>query len=304
MRVGISLRSRYDPPDVRTGARWMVEQAAAAWDAGLDSLFVGDHHVTGAPYYQNSPMLGRLLAEWGDRPSTAFGPRRPAGGLYLLPLWNPVLVAEQVGTLAALAQGPFVLQCALGAEEHQFSAMGADLRRRAPVFEGSLDVIRRLLAGEEVDGAAIGPVPPEPVDVWIGGTAPKAIDRAARLGDAWMAGPELVDTQISELVDVHRERCAAHGRVPRAVAIRRDVHVGADDADAQRVARPILDRGYRGFDVSATVVGGVETVVGQFRALAALGYTDVIVRPLADTQEDMLACIERVGSVREALTSD
>ncbi|HEX2564828.1 MAG TPA: hypothetical protein VHK25_12975 [Acidimicrobiales bacterium] len=33
-------------------------------------------------------MLGRLLAEWGDR---------PAGALYLLPLWNPVLVAEQVG---------------------------------------------------------------------------------------------------------------------------------------------------------------------------------------------------------------
>ncbi|HEX6595415.1 MAG TPA: LLM class flavin-dependent oxidoreductase, partial [Acidimicrobiales bacterium] len=238
MRVGISLRSRYDPPDVRTGARWMVEQAATAWAAGLDSLFVGDHHVTGGPYYQNSPMLGRLLAEWGAR---------MAGGLYLLPLWNPVLVAEQVGTLAALAQGPFVLQCALGAEERQFSAMGADLRRRAPVFERCLDVVRRLLAGEEVDGAAIGPVPPEPVDVWIGGTAPKAIDRAARLGDAWMAGPELVNAQVAELVGVYRDRCAAHGRVPRAIAIRRDVHVGADDADAEGVARPILDRGYRGF---------------------------------------------------------
>ena len=292
VRVGISLRSRYDPPDVRTGARWMVEQAAAAWDAGLDSLFVGDHHVTGGPYYQNSPTLARLLAEWGSR---------PAGALYLLPLWHPVLVAEQVGTLASLAAGRFVLQCALGADDNQFPALGADPRRRAAVFERSLGVIRRLLAGDEVDGAAIGPVPPEPVDVWIGGTAPKAIDRAARLGDAWLAGPELAGAQVEDLLGVYRDRCAAHGRVPGAVAIRRDVHVGTDDADAERAARPILDRGYRGFDVSATLVGGVDRVVEQVRALERLGYTDLIVRPLADTQEDMLACIEHMGAVREAV---
>src|SRR5437660_1237076 len=94
----------------------MVERAAAAAVAGLDSLFVGDHHATGpVPYYQNSAVLGRLLAEWGDR---------LAGALYLLLAWNPVLVAEQVGTLAALAGGRFVLQCAVGAGA-QLAAMGA-----------------------------------------------------------------------------------------------------------------------------------------------------------------------------------
>ena len=57
----------------------MVERARAADDARLDSLFVGDHHATGpGAYYQNTPMLGRLLAEWGDR---------PAGALFLLPLF-------------------------------------------------------------------------------------------------------------------------------------------------------------------------------------------------------------------------
>ena len=76
----------------------MIERAAAAHRAGLDSLFVGDQHVSPTPYYQNTPMLGRLLAEWGDE---------PAGCLFLLPLWHPVLVAEQIGTLAAIAQGPF-----------------------------------------------------------------------------------------------------------------------------------------------------------------------------------------------------
>jgi len=80
----------------------MIERAATARRAGLDSLFVGDQHVSPTPYYQNTPMLGRLLAEWGEA---------PAGCLFLLPLWHPVLVAEQIGTLTAIARGPFIMQC-------------------------------------------------------------------------------------------------------------------------------------------------------------------------------------------------
>ncbi|HET7040561.1 MAG TPA: LLM class flavin-dependent oxidoreductase, partial [Gemmatimonadales bacterium] len=133
MKIGVSLRSSYPVADGREGARWMVERAAGAAAAGLDSLFVGDHHATGEmSYYQNSAILGRLLAEWGDR---------PAGALYLLPAWNPVLVAEQVGTLATLARGPFVLQCAVGGGD-QMAAMGAPPKGRAPLFEQNLGVIR------------------------------------------------------------------------------------------------------------------------------------------------------------------
>jgi len=44
MKVGVSLRSGYGPMDVRTGAQWLVERTRAARDAGLDSLFIGDHH--------------------------------------------------------------------------------------------------------------------------------------------------------------------------------------------------------------------------------------------------------------------
>lgn len=300
MRIGVSLRSGYVVDDVRAGARWMIERAVATRDAGLDSLFVGDHHVMGAPYYQNTPMLGRLLAEWDDR---------PAGALFLLPLWNPVLVAEHVGTLAAIARGPFIVQCAIGGDEAQFAGMGADLRRRPSLFESALDVVRRLLAGEEVtvaaahtiSGARIAPLPPEPVEFWIGGHAPAAIDRAARLGDGWLAGPELVPREARELLERYRERCDAHGRRPTAVAIRRDVHVGADTADARAVAGPVLDRGYRGFDRSACVVGSAVEVAEQFRELGEMGYTDVIVRHLADDQPEVLASLARLAEVRSVL---
>jgi alkanesulfonate monooxygenase SsuD/methylene tetrahydromethanopterin reductase-like flavin-dependent oxidoreductase (luciferase family) len=292
VRLGVSLRSGYLVDDARTGARWMIEQARASRDAGLDSLFVGDHHAVPVPYYQNTPMLGRLLAEWGDRPT---------GALYLLPLWNPVLLAEQVGTLAAIAAGRFILQCAVGGGDAQFTAMGADIRRRAPDFERALDVVRRLGAGEEVDGVRIAPVPPERLEVWIGGHAPAAIDRAARLGDGWLAGPESTPDQAGSLAAAYLDRAAAHGRTPAAVAIRRDVHVGADDADGERVAGPVMARGYRGFDPAACVVGGPGHVAAQLRALAALGYTDVIVRHLVDDQQEVLASTERLADVRGAI---
>ena len=103
-----------------------------------------DQHVSATPYYQNTPMLGRLLAEWGEA---------PAGCLFLLPLWHPVLVAEQIGTLAAIAQGPFIMQCGLGWGDTRFAAMGANIRTRPSAFEEALDIVRRLLAGETVSSS-------------------------------------------------------------------------------------------------------------------------------------------------------
>ena len=138
MKVGVSLRSGYAPMDARTGARWLVERARAARDAGLDSLFIGDHHNVPVPYYQNVPMLGRLLAEWDDR---------PAGALFLLPLWHPVLLAEQIGTLASIAAGPVrhavrarrrrrAVRRARRADAHAPVAVRGRARHRAPAVRG------------------------------------------------------------------------------------------------------------------------------------------------------------------------
>jgi len=275
----------------------MIERAAAARSAGLHSLFVGDHHVVGIAYYQNTPMLGRLLAEWGDR---------PAGALFLLPLWNPVLVAEQVGTLASIADGPFILQVALGDGRHQFAAVGANIKRRPSAFEANLDIIRRLLAGETVsadyptpiESARIAPLPPEPVEIWIGAGADVAIERAARMGDGWLCGPEAPASVAAERLGYYVAACASIGRQPGTLAIRRDIHVGADDADAHRVADPILSAGYRGMAADTPVVGGPETVAAEFAKLGRAGFTDVIVRHLADDQDEVIASFERLAAVQ------
>jgi alkanesulfonate monooxygenase SsuD/methylene tetrahydromethanopterin reductase-like flavin-dependent oxidoreductase (luciferase family) len=300
MRIGISVSSNYDVEDVRLGARWMVERARAARQAGLDSLFVGDHHVTARPYYQNSPMLGRMLAEWGEA---------TAGALYLLPLWNPVLVAEQTATLASIAAGPFVLQCALGGDEGQSRGMGVDPRLRRPMFEESLSIIRALWRGEKVtseghwrlENARISPLPPQPVEVWIGASAPRAIDRAARLGDAWLADPAMDLNASARAIGLYRDACARHGRRPSVIAIRRDVYVGASADEARRTMAPYLARGHRGFPEASLLIGDVAEVADRMAALARQGYTDVIVRNITADQSQALATIERLARVRERL---
>jgi len=301
MRIGVSLTSAHTVDDPRQGARVMIERAAAARQAELDSLFVGDHHATPGKYYQNVPMLGRLLAEWSDQ---------PAGCLFLLPLWNPVLIAEQVGTLAAIMRGRFIFQCGLGEDDAQFRAMGAQLKSRVAAFEESLSALRRLFAGETVtasgifsfDSARLALKPAEPVDVWIGATAAPAIDRAARLGDAWLASPGLTLDVAREKIAYYRERCKARGRTPNAIAIRRDVYVGESEADAKATLDAAVAKGYRGFDPKALVAGTVTQVVERFRALAAMGFTDVIVRHLTTDHAKVLASFARLGEVRRILS--
>jgi len=300
MRVGISLTSSHTVADPREGARWMVERTVAAARAGLDSLFVGDHHATPGPYYQNVPMLGRMLAEWTDR---------PAGCLFLLPLWNPVLVAEQVGTLAAIARGRFIFQCGLGDGQAQFLAMGANIKQRPSAFEEAFDIVKRLLAGETVSSqgrfvverARLSLRPAEPVEYWVGASVRVSIDRAARIGDGWLASPSLTMSAAREQAHWYLDACARYGRKPTAVAIRRDIYVGESSAEAAAVAQAIVEAGYRGFDPPALVWGSVAEVTERFRALAPLGYTDIIVRHITDDQAKILGSLSRLAEVARAL---
>ena len=278
----------------------MIERAAAAHRAGLDSLFIGDQHVSPTPYYQNTPMLGRLLAEWGQA---------PAGCLFLLPLWHPVLVAEQIGTLAAIAQGPFIMQCGLGWGEARFAAMGANPRTRPSAFEEALDIVRRLLAGETVSSsrrfriteASLALRPAEPVEVWVGASAPPAIDRAARLAEGWIASPGLTFEEARAQADIYRERCAAYGRQPGGIVLRRDVYVGESSSEAQAELQHVLDRGYRGIPSEALIAGSADDVAEQFRAFGKIGYTEILVRHLSNDQSKVLGSLERLAAVRAAV---
>lgn len=300
MRVGISISSTYSVSDPSEGARNMIERAATARQADLDSLFVGDHHVTTQPYYQNSPMLGRLLAEWNNK---------PAGALYLLPLWHPVLLAEQIATLAAIMQGRFILQCALGGERPQSEGMGVDMKYRVPMFEDSLDIMRRLWAGETVTherfwnikNARIAPLPAQNIEVWVGSSAPAALNRTARLAEGWLAQPGLSLQGATDQLNQYRQACAEHNRQPNAVAVRRDIFVGASTQEAEAFKSKAVAKGYRGFAPESMLVGSVAQVADELANFVDVGFTDVIIRSMSSNQSEALAGIERMAEVKAQL---
>src|SRR5206468_8548174 len=131
------------------------------------------------------------------------------------------------------------------------AAMGANIKTRPSAFEEALDVVRRMLAGETVTSArrfriaeaSLALRPAEPVEVWIGASAPPAIDRAARLAEGWIASPGLTFEEAHAQADLYRERCAAYRKDPGAIVLRRDIYIGASSAEAQAVLQDALGRG-------------------------------------------------------------
>ncbi|MGO9856214.1 MAG: LLM class flavin-dependent oxidoreductase [Acidimicrobiales bacterium] len=289
MRIGISIGTTFStdgPGGHREGPLAVLGQARAAARADLDTLTLGDHHATGpVGYVQNVPMLGRLLAEWTDR---------PVGCLFLVPLWHPVLMAEQIGTLAAMSSGPFIVQTGLGGGAGQFRAMGVDLGQRASRLEEGILVVQALLRGETVDselcgvhGARVAPIPPEGAEWWIGGGAPKAIDRAARLGDCWYGNADLTPDTAARDIEIYREACARHGRHPVRIPIRKDVFIAQDRADAEEVGNALVAGGYRGFERKAVAYGDPDDVAEQLSVFKDVGFTDVIIRTMSPLPPEM-----------------
>ena len=290
VQVGISLASAQPGASDREAVQGVLERARAAARAGLSCLTIGDHHGTGPmPYVQNVPMMGRMLAEWDQR---------PAGCLFLLPAWNPVLVAEQVGTLAALADGPFIVQTGLGGRD-QVEAMGLDVPHRGHALEDAIVTVQSLLSGEEVDGTRIAPVPPGNVEWWIGAHTPPALDRAARLGTGWYADAGIDGEHGMDQMEHYLEACDRHGREPGRMPIRKDVFVSDDGDRARAFGDEAIERGYRGGQPRGAVAyGTVADVAEQLSVFGELGFTDVIVRTMVGVpQGEAVRSIELCGDV-------
>ena len=324
MKVGISLRGHfpisqagldlfmafaaqlppdamYDIPsgdfDTRVQARNLIEVARTAREARLGMLLIGDHHAMPVTnFFQPTPTLGRLLAETGDV---------PIGILYLAPFLHPVLLAEQVGTLAAFAPEPLTLVLSIGAREGMFRAFGMSERSRVSRTEEAVPLLRRLLAGETVDhegrhfqlaGARINPRPRVPTPIWIGGRMGAAVERAGRLGDGWLTGTTSSDAELEVELERYRKSAEAAGRAPVAV-LRRDFHVGRDDADARAAVGPILERGYRreSIDWDDLLVGSAATVAARLRRYHAQGFETALLRPIVGDHALMLDALRRLG---------
>jgi alkanesulfonate monooxygenase SsuD/methylene tetrahydromethanopterin reductase-like flavin-dependent oxidoreductase (luciferase family) len=321
--VTIETESRFD---VTAHLAELTAQVRTAKDAGFDSLWFPQHFVTGPDMRQfaASPIMG-YLANHGMRMGTA---------VLLLPMLNPVLLAEEAATLDHLTDGKFVLGVGLGYRDSEFAAMGIDRKSRVPRFREYVQAMRLLLNGEHVtfhgkyvqlDDVSISMRPRNPagVPIWIGGTVPDAVKRAAELGDSWQGAGAMSMDEMKRWWTLFHDTRVELGKstdYPRQVS--RECFCGPTMHAAVELAKgPISAKytryaghGFGGFDGGAAafrqfgenrfVVGDEAHVRDELqRYRDELGATEFRFRMgwpgLA--QDEVLASIKRVGRIVASL---
>jgi len=240
------------------------------------------------------PTVARMLAVTGSM---------RVGMVLLAPFYPPLLLAEQLGTLAAFASAPLIVTLANGGRAQAFDAYGIEMNSRARRLEELAAVLRPLLAGERVtfagkyvrlDRVQISPLPPAPVDIWIAGTVPAAAARAGTIGDGWLSGQNCSDAEVAMQLDVYRNAAAKAGRRTHAV-LRRDVFVADTDAAAHAEVDKVLAEGYRGTGKADLLVGAPDTVVERLRRYRAMGFDEGMVRHITGDHALMLRSFELIG---------
>jgi probable F420-dependent oxidoreductase len=244
---------------------------------GVDSLWLADQ--ASAPSID--PLVGMGFAV--SRTRTL----KVGTGVIVLPGRNPALVAAQLASLAALAPRrilpAFGVRPALAVERQLFPAPNGD---RAALFDESLEVVRRLLAEPRVthhgrffhlDDVSVAPLPPRPLDIWLGGRAPVGLRRVGRLGDGWLGS--LVTPEEAEDARVQIERAAAEaGREIEDDHYGTNIAVvppGADPAAArERVTRARAD-----VDPALLVPQGWGEAGDLVRRFVDVGLTKFVIRP-------------------------
>jgi probable F420-dependent oxidoreductase len=160
--------------------------------------------------------------------------------VYVLPYRHPLVAAKEFATLDHLSGGRAIVGIGAGHVEAEFAALGVDHARRGKIVEERVPVLIEALEHEYVNGLGARPRPvqqPRP-PVWLAGSSPAAIRRAATLGDGWLPqGPS--NTEMVEKLQAIR---AEHGRADLPFMIG---HI-----------TPFLYVGHPGWDVGEGVLTG------------------------------------------------
>lgn len=234
----------------------MGECARAAESAGMDSIWITDHiaippdDAEGSGGRYLDPLVG--LSWLAGQTETI----RLGTGVINLPYRPPLPTAKQVASLQELSGGRLLLGVGIGWMEAEFRALGLERAERGRTSDATLAFIRTCFEQEivEANGQAFlfKPRPPAP-PIYVGGSPPHALQRAARLGDGWLPMGLKPDVLAGHM-EQYRELTHAAGRPDGKVV----VMVGLPLDDPDRAAQRLAD--YAGL--------GVERVV------CAIGYGD------------------------------
>ena len=290
---------------------WGIEDASAviafgplAEELGYDSVWVMDHlfnngyireRLDDKPYYHPMATLSHISAL-----TTRI---RLGTSVLVLPYHNPVELAKYAATLDQMSGGRATLGVGVGAMAPEFEALGIPLNRRGALTDEAMDIMRELWGkddpqyhsgGWDFGDLKFAPKPAQRVDgargvpLWVGGSSPGALRRAATRGNGWHPSGASAEEFAMGRRRV-RELAAAAGRDPDGLAMSARVEVEAHGAAsgpraADRARIPGDDPAAMIAGIAAYGEAGVEHIVlalntgdtGRIRELMEVIAADVM----------------------------
>jgi probable F420-dependent oxidoreductase len=244
-------------------------------ELGFDSLWLSE--VLTGPVLD--PVVGLAWA-------AASNPRVKLGTTMLLPGRNVLRLAKQLASLDVLCHGRLLVTLVPGLTyPPEREAIGVDPKRRGAFIDEALPILRRLWAGETVthEGAAgnlqnvrLSPLPIQrPLEVWLGGTVPAALERCGRLSDGWL--PSLCTPDEAAAGRVVIEKAAAEaGRSISAEHFGMSIGYARDAIDPA-TARTMAARRPRALELTPVGLPALRQLIERF---IAVGFSKFVVRPV------------------------
>lgn len=254
VRAGVFLTHQQPPGrDPLVALDEQLSLVRTARDAGLDSVFAGQHHLAESMVHiQPLPWLARLAAEAGEM--------TVGTGIHLLALHNPVDTAEAYAGLDVVCGGRSVLGVGLGYRQVEYDAFGVPPEQKVRRFTENLRIVEALWRGEAVsadlpwtrlDGVrttfrpAARQSPPMRPPIWMAANSDGAVRRAARLADTWMINPHATRATVARQLELFRAEREAAGRGPVGeLPLIREVFCAPTREQALEQAMPYLARKY------------------------------------------------------------
>jgi len=184
-----------------------LEMAVFSDRVGVDCVGVMEHHGSEDGYLPRPFLLASAMAALTKRVTLSLG-------AVILPLHDPVAVAEEIAVLDLISNGRFRLIFGAGYVPSEFAMFQRSMHDRAKLMDRGIEIILRALKGErfEVDGRPIfvRPLPiraPEDI-IMVGGGVAAAAKRAARFNLGF--GP-----MAPGLVEVYLDECRKRDQAPK-----------------------------------------------------------------------------------------
>jgi alkanesulfonate monooxygenase SsuD/methylene tetrahydromethanopterin reductase-like flavin-dependent oxidoreductase (luciferase family) len=186
--------------------REALAMAAFADEIGIGRIHLMEHHASEDGYLPAPFVMGGGVAARTSR-------ARITLGAVILPLHDPVKIAEQIGVLDQMSGGRLEVIFGAGYVPSEFARFKVSLRDRGKLLDQGIEIIIRALKGErfEADGREVfvRPLPIQrPEDILLGGGGVEAsVKRAARFGIGFAP-------LHSGLIPAYEEECRRLGRAP------------------------------------------------------------------------------------------